>query len=563
MTFGREGDGPLLPGQTAGSPTGGDATRQQPPREGSDNDDGLTGGAASKEDGRKGGGSMEAAGGEGNHSSGKEHNLTVVILPGEGGSESAVDGADGIGNKDVVAGGGPSAGEEAAEPVPNTPYLEVTYLDITKEFSLLGWIAFGGPAAHIGLFQKRLVEKKKWMSDNLFMELFSLAGCLPGPTSTQVSFSLGTVKKGVLGGLLGGALFQYPGAVIMTGFGIASAKALNNPPAWLAGCASGVSAVGVALVASASKGLLMKVCYDATDKAYSNVLCIIAVLAAGAAIYWRTFPWLYPLLIFLGGVGTLVWNWKKDMSVKGDGDEKIAKLGINMWGGATLLVIWASILTVVLVLVRLLNYDHRVDDTPLDWFEVFYRIGSIIYGGGQVVLPLLLTDLVKTSCNNSVSPPICVDDAQASWVSTLQFYTGLGVVQAMPGPLFNFAAYLGAIIAWNAGYNPLVGVVLCWLGLFGPGILLMFGCLPFWEKFRKWQPYRRALPGANAASVGLILASVFRMTLDVYALSTFPQATLVIGLWAFAAVDELGIFEPWVVIAGIGLGALGWGAGLS
>lgn len=388
--------------------------------------------------------------------------------------------------------GDPGVG--ADEPQKPEPYVDVSYWDIAKEFSLLGYIAFGGPAAHIGIFQKRLVETKRWMSEQLFLELFALGGCLPGPTSTQLSFALGAVKKGVLGGLLSGALFQYPGAVIMTALGIASAKVLQTPPQWLVACSSGVSAVGVALVASAAKGLLMKCCSD-KDKTTGNILVLIGVMSAAAVIYWNSFPWLFVVVIVAGALVTIAWNWNKDMALKGDSDDKIAHLGINMWGGAALLFTWLGILIPVLVLVRVLPYDHRAEATPLDWFEVFYRTGSIIYGGGQVVLPMLLGDLVKTSCDASVDPPVCVDDPNTSWLTSLQFYTGLGLVQAMPGPLFNFSAYLGAIIAWNAGYFPLIGVVLAWFGLFGPGILLMFACLPYWTRFRKWNVYRRALPG--------------------------------------------------------------------
>jgi len=442
----------------------------------------------------------------------------------------------------------------AALEEPETPkYADVTYWDIAKEFSILGYIGFGGPAAHIGLFQKRVVNGLRWMSEGLFLELFALGGCLPGPTSTQVSFAMGAVKKGVLGGLLSGALFQYPGAFIMTAFGIASAKVLKDPPFWLSCCASGVSAVGVALVATASKGLLIKICN-------TKETAIIGTLAAGAVIYWNSFPWMFPLVIFCGALITWVTNTfihKQDMALKGDGEE-VGQLGINMYAGAGLVVFWGAILAVVIVLVRTLDYNHRTEDTPLDWFEVFYRTGSIIYGGGQVVLPMLLGDLVKQDC--SVTP--CVEDTANSWMTTQQFYAGLGLVQAMPGPLFNFSAYLGAIIAWNAGYFPLIGVVVCWFGLFTPGVVLMFACLPYWKRFRKWNVYRRALPGMNSASVGLILASVFRMTLDVYDISPFPLFALVIGLFAFTAVDQLNIPEPIVVVGGILLGLIGWGAKL-
>ena len=133
----------------------------------------------------------------------------------------------------------------------------------------------------------------------------------------------------------------------------------------------------------------------------------------------------------------------------------------------------------------------------------------------------------------------------------------------MPGPLFNFAPYLGCIIAIKFGYPFILGAVLAWFGLFSPGVMLMFGALPFWKKFRTWHLYRRGLPGMNAVGVGLILASVFSMTVTVYRISPFPTASLCIALFAFTAVDTLQIFEPWVVLGGAALGLLAWGADLT
>lgn len=212
----------------------------------------------------------------------------------------------------------------------------------------------------------------------------------------------------------------------------------------------------------------------------------------------------------------------------------------------------------------------------------------------------------------------CPEDRAASWVTTEQFYAGLGVVQAMPGPLFNFSAYLGAIIAKNYDYVWISGVSLCWIGLFAPGILLIFGVLPYWAWFRKFQVYRRMLPGLNAAAVGLVVAALFKvpchkhahhtfhstqpslsllvqactdilfqttcvnaiefcmrrtsllstacvyrwsqMILDVWAISPFPKSSLCIGLFAFVAVDQLKLFEPAVVLGAGVLGIIAWGA---
>eukprot|EP00798_Chlamydomonas_sp_ICE-L_P000909 gene910-5229_t len=464
-------------------------------------------------------------------------------------------------------------------------YAEVSWSDLIKQFSILGWVAFGGPAAHVGLYQKRLIEKLGWMPGEVFMELFALGQCLPGPSSGQVSFAVGIVKKGVLGGLVTGALFQYPGALLMSLLGIVAARVLSSAPFWVSCAASGVSAVGVALVASAAKGLLTKLCA-------TRLLAIIATLTAAAAIYWPTNPRLFPLAMLIGGSITYTSHYfnKDDMTLKGN-KEVVGHMGFSKTIGAALIVLWASILAFVCILVRTLDYDHRKDAKPLDWFEVFFRTGSIIYGGGQVVMPLLLGDLVAQDC--SVVMPLLLGDLVAqdcsgrlcvespvvpvgnSWVSSQQFYTGLGLAQAMPGPLFNFSAYLGAIIAWNFGYPPLIGSALAWLGLFYPGISLLYAVMPFWKLFRKWNVFRRSLDvtmysncvpdaagGINAAAVGLILASVFRMTLAVHDISPFPTTALIIGLVAFTCVDTLKIFEPFVVIGGIGMGLAAWVLGM-
>lgn len=371
-------------------------------------------------------------------------------------------------------------------------------------------------------------------------------GCVP----SQVSFAIGTVKKGVLGGLLSGALFQYPGAILMTLAGTGAAEWLVNPDPWLRGLVAGFSAVGVALVAAAAKSLLTKLCAE-------WVLAILGTLSAAAAVYW-SLAWLFPTLILVGGLVTLITKRKLDLTLKGN-DDSVQYLGVSWWMGGLLVLLWAALLVMALVTGARV-YDAGGVDGPWQWFEVFYRTGSIIFGGGQVVLPLLQNDVIKYDCSGVTPPAKCPVDPVKTWVTSEQYFAGLGVVQAMPGPLFNFSAYLGAIIAKKFGYNFMVGVVLCWLGLFGPGVLLIFGVLPFWGRFRKLNLYRRALPGLNAAAVGLVLASVFRMTIDVYSISPFPTASLCIGLLAFAAVDQLKLFEPGVVLAGGVLGIIAWAA---
>jgi len=456
--------------------------------------------------------------------------------------------------------------------------LEVNFSDIAKQFSLLGWIGFGGPAAHIGLFQKRLVEKLRWVTSGVFMELFALAQCLPGPTSTQVSFAMGTVRQGTFGGLLSGALFQAPGAIMMTCVGIAAAHTLTNPPPYLRAIIAGLSAISVAMIASAAKGLLTKMCG-------TNLLALIATFSAAAAVFCNP-PWLFPALIVGGGITTIIHNFMLPENKRtGAGaappprpqatssveapllegaprDDGLKSLGVSMSVGAVLASLWLVVLIAVTVLSNTTTYDHRKDATLLDLFNVFYRCGSLVYGGGQVVLPILMNDLVKYECVEGRVPE-CQEDPVNSWMTAEQFYAGLGIVQAMPGPLFNFSAYLGALFASKFGYPLVLGSAVAWLGLFGPGVALMFAAMPYWTHVRRFPLYRYALPGLNAAGVGLILSSVFKMTISIYGLSPFPTTTLCLGLCAFTAVDTMKVFEPVVVLGGIGLGLAAYAAKLS
>ena len=219
--------------------------------------------------------------------------------------------------------------------------------------------------------------------------------------------------------------------------------------------------------------------------------------------------WIFPLLIFVGGAVSTFVNRKKPV-VAPDVNEKIAHLGLNRVGGGVLIVAWAVIWAVIVSLVSTNDYESN---KSLHWFEAFYRTGSIIFGGGQVVLPLLLKDVtdVTTVCVDvagavvaaGVAGATCVTtETTKSWITEEQFFAGLAIVQAMPGPLFNLSAYIGAIAARRAGTNVAAGIASAWLGLFGPGVMLIYGILPFWGAFRSQPAYRRYGLGAfpNLAS---------------------------------------------------------------
>eukprot|EP00246_Nothoceros_aenigmaticus_P004312 TRINITY_DN15817_c0_g1_i1.p1 TRINITY_DN15817_c0_g1~~TRINITY_DN15817_c0_g1_i1.p1 ORF type:complete len:305 (+),score=24.01 TRINITY_DN15817_c0_g1_i1:28-915(+) len=285
---------------------------------------------------------------------------------------------------------------------------------------------------------------------------------------------------------------------------------------------------------------------------------LLASIATGTVIvsyYWPK-AYTFPCLIIAGGLITLFWglHTKAPLPPIQAKEDSVQSNGFSMPVGGGLLVLWVSTLLISIVLVNVLNDPPR----PLRWWETFYRIGSIIFGGGQVVLPMLYNSVVQRTCYSDGN---CADKPD-TWVTSKQFYAGLGIVQALPGPLFNFSTYLGTIIALNAGYVFVLGAVLAWCGLFFPGILIIFGIMPFWTRFRRWNIYRRALPGLNAAGVGLIIVSVFTLTFGVLEQTTSPLATLCLGVFGFTAVDQLHLFEPLVVISGGVLGILAWKIGL-
>ena len=452
--------------------------------------------------------------------------------------------------------------------------LPATWRQLAKHWFILGWTAFGGPAAHIGMFQKLFVEKLHWCTYLVFTELLMLGQCIPGPTSTQMGFALGVLKKGLPGGLLSGALFQGPGLVMLAALGWGASSVIDRNIAWLNGLVAGLAAAGIALVASASVSLTRNICK-------SNRLLLIIATAAAVIAYYYPKPWTFPSVIVIGGLITIV-AMRKDVVAVKEANAGVDRLGFNAWGGGALIGVWITVLVTTVVIASQRAYS---DSKELHWFAAFYRTGSVIFGGGQVVLPMLYNDVVAANCPDQTYRCCPVDasvsanstlyaecttgnsgavennpDCKCSWMSGNEFYAGLALAQAMPGPLFNFAAYLGAVIALNAGVFAIAGIALCWIALFAPGILLIFAILPFWGSFRKWQIYRRALPGLNSSAVGLIIASVFQLTLNAYSSSPFPHTSICIGIIAFAATDVLDIPAPFVVVGGWGLGVLGWGA---
>ncbi|CAI5951699.1 unnamed protein product [Closterium sp. NIES-64] len=366
----------------------------------------------------------------------------------------------------AAAAGVPAVPQVVVEDPPLVP--RGSYWAVFQAFFLLGWTAFGGPSAHIAMYHKQFVELRGWMSEDVFAELLALTQAVPGPSSTQMSFSIGILQKGITGGLLSGALFQFPGALIMAIAGFGVAKFLIDPAPWLSALSAGLAAVAVALVAEAAVILGKKMCRNKVTR----VLC---VASAVITFYYAT-QWIFPTVILLGGVVTYFTERNKPIPPQ---RSDIQRLGVSPLVGGMLLFAWIAILVGSIVYKNATSYESA---KWIHWFEGFYLTGSVTYGGGQVVLPLLENVVIDYE---TVCPPNggkCYEvEANTSWVTSQQFLAGLALAQALPGPLFNFSAYIGAIVGGMGG------VIACWFGLFSPGILIIYGVLPFWGKFRQWK----------------------------------------------------------------------------
>jgi len=333
----------------------------------------------------------------------------------------------------------------------------------------LGCTSFGGPVAHLAYFRKEYVEKRGWLDEAHYADLVALGQFLPGPASSQVGFGVGYLQRGLAGGLAAWLGFTLPSALLMIGFGYGVA-ALGDLST--AGWLKGLKAAAVAVVAQAVWQMWRNLCPDLPRSllagASAGVLILVttawsqvAVIAAGALIGW--------------------WLLRPNLpaSPPPDGGPGGPALPAMLCLGTFL-----ALLLLLPVLVRLTN------SPLLEVADRFYRTGALVFGGGHVVLPLLEREVVASGA-----------------VSHDQFLAGYGAAQAVPGPLFTFAAYLGTVM--SRGPGGLAGGLWALGAIFLPALLVMAGALPFWERLRRRNGAQAALRGANAAVVGVLLAALY------------------------------------------------------
>jgi chromate transporter len=339
-----------------------------------------------------------------------------------------------------------------------------TLLEILLISTRLGLTSFGGPIAHLGYFHEEYVRKRKWMDEKSYADLVALCQFLPGPASSQVGIGIGVMRGGVLGGIISFIGFTLPSVIALILFALILDGLDIGDVSWI----HGLKIVAVAVVAHAILGMAEKLTPDLKRKS-------IALFALVVTLLWQTAFSQVGVIIIAGIIGFLIYQQhteNEDTEFEFPVSRTFAMICLTLFFG----------LLVILPIVR--------EATSIGWialFDSFYRSGSLVFGGGHVVLPLLEREFVPTN-----------------WISEEAFLAGYGAAQAVPGPLFTFAAYIGAVMnGWQGG-------LLATFAIFLPAFLLILGTLPFWNMLRRNPKIKGALMGVNAAVVGILISAFYK-----------------------------------------------------
>ncbi|WP_052087825.1 chromate transporter [Paenibacillus wynnii] len=402
----------------------------------------------------------------------------------------------------------------------NDPQTEVTpsigkgklaaLIEVWGVSTKLGLTSFGGPIAHLGYFHDEYIRRRKWMDERSYADLVALCQFLPGPASSQVGIGIGVVRAGLLGGIVAWLGFTLPSVIALVAF----AYLLQGFDIGHAGWIHGLKIVAVAIVAHAIWGMGQKLTPD-------RVRITLAVIAMAITLSWQTAYSQVIIILAAGCIGLGVYRKK---AVEGT---QSLPIKISRTFGVVCLTIFFAL---ILLLPLLRQWG---DSKGLSMIDSFYRSGSLVFGGGHVVLPLLQREVVP-----------------AGWVTQADFLAGYGATQAVPGPLFTFAGYLGAM----AGGVP--GAIIAILAIFLPAFLLVVGVLPFWNGLRNNPKIQGSLMGVNAAVVGILLAALYDplWTTAILQPMDFVLAVLLFTMLVFWKLP------PWIIVLAGAAG--GWVIGL-
>lgn len=389
-------------------------------------------------------------------------------------------------------------------------------LDVLTTFGPLGLTSFGGPTAHLGYFREAVVVRRKWLGDKAYSDLVALCQFLPGPASSQVSMGLGLHRAGLLGMFVSWLTFTVPSAVALAAFAWGlDFVGEQSDAGWLIG----LKAATVAVVLHAVWGMAANLTPDARRASLALLAFLSALLLPGFS----------GQIVAIVGAGALGYFLLAGLPVaKEDSDDNL-NFSVPAW------LSWAAAVLFVGLLLGLPVVARAVDNVYLTLLDSFYRSGALVFGGGHVVLPLLQAETVNTGL-----------------VGADEFLAGYAAAQAVPGPLFTFASFLGAIAAgWQ-------GAMVATVAIFLPSALMLLAALPSWAKLRSLPQARRVLAGVNAGVVGLLAAALYD---PVFITGIHGVWTMAVAAIAFIAL-HMWKTAPWIVVLGAaGLGAVLGAAG--
>ncbi len=379
--------------------------------------------------------------------------------------------------------------------------IERTAREVFVAFVKLGMTSFGGPIAHLGFFHRELVERRQWVTESQYAQLLGLCQFLPGPASSQLGFALGLLRAGWGGAIAAFLAFTLPSALLLFGFA-ALLPQMSGPTGTAA--IHGLKLVALSVVAHGVMTMAKQLCPDARRAGIATAAAVIILLSGQA--------WVQILAVILGGIAGFYLC--SDAKPASGGELSL------LYGPRTGWVLLTTFLLLLLGLPLLAGVG-----TGFALFEAFYRAGALVFGGGHVVLPLLEESVVETG-----------------WISADDFLAGYGAAQAVPGPMFSLAAYLGARMPGALG--GLLGASLALTAIFLPGFLLLSGILPLWRILSRYTAAARAIAGVNAAVVGLLGAALYD---PVWTSAVFNPADIAIALVGFTMVSAWRLSVIYVV----------------
>ena len=380
----------------------------------------------------------------------------------------------------------------------NSKNLFQSLLEILAVSTKLGLTSFGGPTAHLGYFHNEYIQKRKWMDEKSYADLVALCQFLPGPASSQVGIGIGIARAGVLGGIVSFIGFTLPSVIALIIFALFLQTFDVNQAGWI----HGLKIVAVAVVAHAIIGMAHNLTPDLKRKG-------IALFALVATLLWQTTFVQVLVIVFSALIGYLLFK-RVQIPDSGKMNFPVSRLFASICLG-----LFFGLLIFLPIISEIFSSNW------IAMFDSFYRSGALVFGGGHVVLPLLQSEFVPTG-----------------QITEEAFLSGYGAAQAVPGPLFTFAAYLGTVMfGWQGG-------ILATIAIFLPAFLLVIGTLPFWDILRSYPKMRGSLMGVNAAVVGILISAFYHPIWTSSILSPIDFAFASI-LYSMLALWKL---PPWIVV---------------